>query len=137
MTKPQINSCPYPAFVMARPTSKRATDFGSRLTQARKATGLTQTELAARLGVSQQMIDYYERRASNPTASFIQKAARALNVSSDELLGHAVTMTRKAGPPSRIEQRLASLRRLPRDKQKVVLQLLDSFLQTHTPAKTS
>jgi hypothetical protein len=35
------------------------------------------------------------------------------------------------GPPAVIEERLQALQRLPRGKQKVVLQLLDSFLQTN------
>jgi transcriptional regulator with XRE-family HTH domain len=135
MITPLNDSRPYPVLVMARPTSKRATDFGNRLAHARKAAGLTQSELAARLGVSQQMIDYYERRASNPTAAFIQKAAKALNISSDELLGHAVTTTRKAGPPSELERRLLAVRKLPRPKQKLVLQFLDSFLLSNKNGK--
>ena len=122
---------------MARPTTRRATDFGSRLTEARNAAGLTQAQLAERLSVSQQMIDYYERRAKNPTADFIRKAAAALNVSVDQLLGHVVKNGRKPGPPSQLEQRIAALRRLPRDKQKVVLQFLDAFLRDTQTGKAS
>jgi transcriptional regulator with XRE-family HTH domain len=114
---------------MARPANKRATDFGERLAAARKAAGLTQTQLAGRLSLSQQMIDYYERRAKNPTADFIRKAAAALNVSVDTLLGHEVKNGRKPGPPSQLERRVSAVRQLPRDKQKTVLQLLDAFLR--------
>lgn len=121
---------------MARPTNKRATDFGLRLTEARNATGMTQTELATRLSVSQQMIDYYERRAKNPTSEFIRKVAKALNVSVDQLLGHEVKGARKPGPPSDLEQRLSAVRRLPRDKQKLVLQFLDAFLRDTQTSKT-
>ena len=121
---------------MARPTTKRATDFGTRLTGARQAAGLTQTQLAERLSVSQQMIDYYERRAKNPTADFIRKAAATLNVSVDQLLGHEVKNGRKPGPPSQLERRLSAVRRLPRDKQKTVLQFLDAFLRD-APGKVS
>ena len=122
---------------MARPTTKRATDFGVRLTEARKAAGLTQAQLAERLSVSQQMIDYYERRAKNPTADFVRKAASALNVSVDQLLGHEVKNGRKPGPPSQLEQRLSAVRQLPREKQKVVLQVLDAFLRDAQPTKAS
>ncbi len=113
---------------MARPAQKQATDFGIRLAQARHATGLTQMQLAKRLGVSQQMIDYYERRAGNPTAAFVRKVAEALNVSIDNLLGHNGKQPRKSGPPSQFEQRLTAVRQLPREKQNLVLQFLDSFL---------
>jgi transcriptional regulator with XRE-family HTH domain len=119
----------YDGLVMARPSSKQPTFFGSRLAQARKEAGLTQTQLAEILHVSQQMIDYYERRASNPTATFIQKAAKILNVSVDNLLGHEVQNTRKSGPPSLLEQRLLAIRRLPRERQKLLLEILDTFLR--------
>ena len=122
---------------MARPTNKRPTDFGARLTTARQASGLTQAQLAERLSVSQQMIDYYERRAKNPTADFIRKAASALNVSVDVLLGHQVKNSRKPGPPSQLEQRVSAVRQLPRDKQKVVLQFLDAFLRDSQTSKAS
>ncbi|RPJ57830.1 MAG: XRE family transcriptional regulator [Acidobacteria bacterium] len=114
---------------MARPTKKPATDFGRRLSQARQAAGLTQMELAQRLEVSQQMIDYYERRANNPTIAFVRKAAALLSVSADELLGQNGKPVRRHGPVPQLEQRLRALRQLPREKQKLVLQFLDSFLR--------
>jgi transcriptional regulator with XRE-family HTH domain len=113
---------------MARPAQKQATDFGIRLAQARHTAGLTQMQFAKRLGVSQQMIDYYERRAGNPTAAFIRKAAEALNVSTDNLFGYDEKQPRKSGPSSQFEQRLSAVRQLPREKQNLVLQFLDSFL---------
>jgi transcriptional regulator with XRE-family HTH domain len=124
---------------MARPTTKRATDFGVRLTEARKAAGLTQVQLAERLSVSQQMIDYYERRAKNPTADFVRKAAGALSVSVDQLLGHEVKNGRKhkPGPPSQLEERLSAVRHLSRDEQKVVLRFLDAFLRDTQTSKPS
>lgn len=113
---------------MARPTTKQATDFGTQLTEARNAAGLTQAQLAARLSVSQQMIDYYERRAKNPTADFIRKAAATLNVTVDQLLGHEVKNGRKPGPPSKLHQKIDQVARLPRAKQQYVLQFLDQVL---------
>ena len=123
---------------MARPTTTRATDFGTRLTEARKTAGLTQAQLAERLSVSQQMmIDYYERKATNPTADFIRKAAAALNVSVDRLLDHEVKNGRKPGPPSQLEQKIAALRQLPRDKQKMVLQLIETVLRDSKQSKAA
>jgi transcriptional regulator with XRE-family HTH domain len=132
-----MNNPVYPWSAMARPTTKRATDFGIRLTQARNAAGLTQMQLAERLSLSQQMIDYYERRAKNPTADFVRKAAMVLNVSADQLLGHEVKNGRKPGPASRLEQRLSAVRQLPRDKQKLVLQFLDAFLRDTQTSKAA
>jgi len=114
---------------MARPPTRTATDFGIRLAQARKAAGLTQMQLADLLDVSQQIINYYERRASNPTAAFLRKAAEALNVSVNELLGTECKPTRKPGPPSLLEARLEEVRKLPRQRQKFVLDLINTILR--------
>jgi len=51
---------------------------GFVLRGAREAAGLTQAELAARLGVSQQAVARAERADSNPTAALIEAWARAL-----------------------------------------------------------
>lgn len=56
---------------------------------------MTQMQLAGALGVSQQIIDYYERRAKNPTLTFIQRAAKALEISLAELLGETAKPTKK------------------------------------------
>ncbi|MFO7899034.1 MAG: helix-turn-helix transcriptional regulator, partial [Planctomycetota bacterium] len=67
-----------------RPPSKEATDFGRRVAAARRESGLTQRELADRLGVSQKMVDYYERRAENVTANVVCRLSEILAVSADE-----------------------------------------------------
>lgn len=113
-----------------RPQLNEAPPFGRNLAALRKARGWTQPQLAEMLGISLNALVHYERKATNPSADFIGKVAKLFNVSVDELLGHAVKPTRKSGPPSRFEARLSAVRKLPREKQKVVLQLLDSFLQT-------
>jgi len=123
---------PYNAETMAgRPPTKPAPVFGTHLAAIRKERGFTQTQLAKKLGISIDMLTYYERRAKNPTSEFMAKAAKVLGVSVDDFLGGKTTPKRKSGPPSQIEQRLSAVRQLPREKQKVVLQLLDSFLQTN------
>jgi transcriptional regulator with XRE-family HTH domain len=114
-----------------RPPLNEAPPFGRNLAALRKARGWTQPQLAEQLGISLNALVYYERKATNPSADFIGKVAKLFNVSVDELLGHAVRPARKSGPPSQIEERLRAVRSLPREKQKVVLQFLDSFLQTN------
>lgn len=132
-----IPNCPYDGDMAGRPPNKPAPAFGARLAALRKTHGLTQPKMAELLGISPAMLAYYERKATNPTAEFIRKAAAALNVSVDQLLGHEVKNSRKPGPPSQLEQRLSAVRQLPRDKQKVVLQFLDAFLRDAQTSKTS
>jgi transcriptional regulator with XRE-family HTH domain len=48
------------------------------LRQARQEAGLSQTQLAARLGVSQAAVSKLERPTANPTVATLQTALRAL-----------------------------------------------------------
>ena len=119
----------YDGDMAGRPPNKPAPAFGERLAALRKAHGLTQPKMAEKLGVSPAMLAYYERKATNPTAEFVKKAAEVLNTSADDLLDREAKPLRKSGPPSQLEQRLQAIRQLPREKQKLVLQFLDSFLR--------
>lgn len=51
---------------------------GYLLRQAREAQGLTQGELAERIGCSQQAISQAERWTSNPTVQFLERWADAV-----------------------------------------------------------
>jgi transcriptional regulator with XRE-family HTH domain len=114
-----------------RPPTKDAPPFGQRLAALRKAKGLTQRELAERVGVTRPMIDYYERRATNPTLDFIERAAAALGVSTAEVLGGEPAHPARArpGPKPRLLERFERVRQLPRKDQEFVLQFLDAFLE--------
>ncbi len=92
---------------------------------------MSQTELAARLEMSRAMVTYYERKAANPTADIIRKIADALGVGVDALIGNGNggRVRQKPGPASQLEQQLEEVRRLPRTKQKFVVEFLDTFLQ--------
>lgn len=129
---------PYDAGMAGRPTTKPAPSiFGAQLAALRKGRGLTQPQLAEKLGLSFPMLVYYERQAKNPNMEFVRKTAEFFNVSVDELLGHSVQTKRKTGPPSQLEQRLAALRQLPREKQKLALQMLDTILSAAQSGKAS
>ena len=80
------------------------------------------------------MVTYYERRAQNPTAEFIQKASKVLGVSVNELLGQKVKAERKPGPRSDVEARLDAVRKLPRQRQKFVLDFIDTVLRDSATA---
>jgi transcriptional regulator with XRE-family HTH domain len=70
-----------------RVTRKSQSNFGQRLKNLRQARGFTQAELAKRIGCSQQIVEHYENRAKYPPIAMIPVIAKALRVSTDELLG--------------------------------------------------
>lgn len=118
----------YSGDVMAgRPPTKEATDFGKRVAAARQQRGLTQRELAERIGVSLRMMEYYERRADNVKSDVIKALAHALNVSTDDLLG-VNTPKSKPGPKSKLRKQIDKVEQLPRSRQLFVAQVLDQLL---------
>lgn len=64
-------------------TSKLA----QRIADARHEQGLTQTELASKLGVSAQAVSKWERGISCPDISILDDLAEAIGLSLAELLG--------------------------------------------------
>lgn len=59
--------------------------FGENLKRERKLCGLTQQELADKMGISQQQLSQWECNKFEPTVSNIVAIAKALDVSFDEL----------------------------------------------------
>jgi transcriptional regulator with XRE-family HTH domain len=53
----------------------------------RKRKGLTQAQLAEKMGTTKRAIAYYERKMTNPSISTIELLAGALDVPKDKLLG--------------------------------------------------
>ncbi len=62
-------------------------DFGKRLAELRKVNGLTQQALGEKIDVSKRVIAYYEGETEYPPAHLIVPLAKALKISTDELLG--------------------------------------------------
>lgn len=62
-------------------------DFGARLKELRTQAGLTQKQLADRLGVTKSVVSFYELRERTPSPEVLIKLASIFHVSSDYLLG--------------------------------------------------
>lgn len=60
--------------------------FGKRVREIRKERGLSQVELAAKVGIDRSYMGFLERGERNPSLEVIAKIAEALNVTPDELL---------------------------------------------------
>ncbi len=61
--------------------------IGSRLKDARKQRGLTQSELGDLIGVGKSAVCCYEKETRNPTLESIVELMHVLGVSADYLLG--------------------------------------------------
>lgn len=66
--------------------------FGQRLARLRKEKGLTQEEIAEKIGISPQAVSKWENDVSSPDISIIISLSEILDVSTDELLGRKETI---------------------------------------------
>jgi transcriptional regulator with XRE-family HTH domain len=104
--------------------------FGERLTALRKAQGLTQVQLAELLEVSQQAITAYESGQRRVPISTLPQLAEHLGVSLEDLIGMPAKRSAhgKRGPAPKLQQQLERVHALPKAKQRMVSEVLDSLL---------
>ncbi|MGA2191716.1 MAG: helix-turn-helix domain-containing protein [Steroidobacteraceae bacterium] len=114
---------------MAISASERAffERLGTRVAELRRSQNITQVEMAATLGVSQQTINSYEVGRRRIPVSALPTLARALAVSLEELLGND-SATKKRGPAPKLQQQIERIQQLPRTQQRFVMQMLDTVI---------
>jgi transcriptional regulator with XRE-family HTH domain len=120
----------YDAFMAGRPPVYEAPPFGQRLSALRKAHGYSQEQFGELVGKSRRAIDYYERRAKNPTSDFIEKAAKVFNVTMAELMGEEPLgkLKQKPGPRSALEHQFERVKQLPKNQQQKIMEVLGALL---------
>jgi transcriptional regulator with XRE-family HTH domain len=113
-------------------TSIDAEAIAERLTRLRKEHGLTQVELADRLGLVQAHVSAYERGVVRLHAELIAQLSEIFGVSADELIG-IKTSSRSPEPLKtwKLRKRLREIEQLPRRELDAVIQTLDGFLAKH------
>lgn len=102
-------------------------ELGARITRLRKDQGITQVQLAEQLGVSQQTITAYESGRRRVPISNLPRLAALLGTSIEALIGQTAPAA-KRGPTPKLLQQLERLHALPKAKQRMVSEVLDSLL---------
>jgi len=101
--------------------------LGSRIAQLRKEAGLTQVQLAERIGVTQPVCASYEIGRRRIPVPLLLRIAEALNVYVEDLLPLENTK-KKRGPMPKIDRDLARVKTLPRKQQQLVMNLIETVL---------
>jgi transcriptional regulator with XRE-family HTH domain len=107
--------------------SEDAATFGDRMAGAREALGITQTELAKRLGVKLATVRSWEDDLAEPRANKLQTLAGVLNVSMMWLLnGHGDGLegpTEEAVIPGDLRAILTEMRQVKSEMGRLSVQL--------------
>ena len=109
-------------------------DFGRRLKAVRQKKGLTQAQLAQKMGLTLRAITYYEGESTNPSLQFIENAAKTLGVSQAALLGSdtkeigSLPTNEEKGLIKALKQRLTKLNSLSKKDQESLVSVIDGLL---------
>lgn len=110
-------------------TAEKEERFGDRMARLRQEAGYSQRALAAETGISQRMIAYYEKQAEYPPTQHLPVLARALGVSTDQLLGIERMSEQGRTRDMSLWRRFSQVERLPSSQRKQIVQVLDAFLE--------
>jgi transcriptional regulator with XRE-family HTH domain len=114
---------------MSKTKNESLVNFGQRLAELRKTAGYTQVELAEELGISRRIIAYYEAEADYPPSHLLPEIAKALKITTDELLGHAPVKRQPKPRNTRLQRRLEQLEQLGPKEKRQVLQFIDTVIE--------
>lgn len=120
-----------PDMAMGRPAKSKRTEFGQRLVAARQQVGLSQAQVAEKLGITQQSYGGWERRETALKPEYLLQLAAILNVSVDYLLGKENHSKRGGGPAGKARQIFEQVSQLPRHQQQRVLQVVADMLTAY------
>jgi transcriptional regulator with XRE-family HTH domain len=105
-------------------------EVGRRLRAIREARGVTQVELAKILGIDQSNVSSIERGVRGLTIHQAVKLAKALKVTTDEILLPANGKHEAKSVDSvKLSRRMQRIAALPERKQRAVLKVLDALLE--------
>lgn len=116
-------------WIMAKQRKVEQETPGTRLARLRRDKGITQIELAQKLGVTQSVVSDYERDALRLNSELIMQLIGILNISADELLGVAKAPASTTPIKNRrLYRQLQSIDKLPKRDQQALLRTIDAFL---------
>ncbi len=98
--------------------------FGENVASARKKKGLSQDELAKKVGTIAVTIGRYERNEIKPSIDIASKIADALDVSLDYLVGSSDAILEKA-----LVKKITDIQKLSEEDKICVHKMLDAFLR--------
>jgi len=119
------------AMKSGRPAKSRRSDFAARLRALREAAGLSQSEIARRLGIRQPSYALWETYNVALKPEQLVALAEALGVSVEQFFGETAKAARRTGPTGRARQLFEAVARLPRRQQDKIFDILQPFVNEH------
>lgn len=105
-------------------------NVGLNIAMTRKSHGLSQRELASKIGITQSLLSSYEiGRLSVPVEIVIQ-ISKTLKIDANELLGLSKEKNNNMIVDLKITNRMRKIRNLPANKRKSLFDIIDLYLKS-------
>ena len=111
-----------------RPSTRPRPPFGERLYDLREQAGLTQAQVAEKLGISHRAYAFWEREPTAVRAEQLALLAELFDVSADYLIGREAPKQRGTGPTGKMRQVFETASKLPRRQQQRVIDVVEDIL---------
>jgi transcriptional regulator with XRE-family HTH domain len=105
--------------------------FARHMTDLRQSAGLTQMQLAEKVGVHHSSIAFWELSGTSPRGEVLPMLAHALGVSTDALLGVSAPKPKKQAAKGRLQRVFENASKLPRRQQEKVAEFVEAFVAQH------
>lgn len=103
--------------------------LGMRIARLRKEQTITQAQLAEKLGISQQHMASFEKGIRKIPASMLPTISQILHISLEDLFGISDSKAVKRGPTPKLQRQVELISKLPKTKQRFVMEMLDTVIQ--------
>lgn len=108
------------------------TSLGDRLKQLRKTAGLSQTEVALKIGGSYSQYGRYELKGTQPPADILNKLADVLNTTVDFLLnGNANEKAQIALQDAELLKQFKEAEKLPENEKTTILKVIRGYIRDY------
>jgi transcriptional regulator with XRE-family HTH domain len=113
-----------------RPSSRPRPPFGTRLHTARETAGLSQAQVAEKLGISARAYAFWEREPVALKADQLAALADIFDVTADELIGRQ-ELKKRGGPTGRLRVLFEQAAQLPRTQQQRIAANIEDALAAY------
>jgi transcriptional regulator with XRE-family HTH domain len=122
---------PYTAGMQTgRPAKTNRSEFGARLHALREVAGLSQAQVAEKLGIAQPTYALWERRTAAIPAAQLQKLAEIFGVGVEALFDDDKTAARRGnGPTGKARAVFERVSQLPRSRQQKIVEVVEALLK--------